>query len=234
MSEINVPSQQRDAITALDVGVVRKLVEQSLREERLVGLSDLRLYACGDYIGEKLRIFQQAVLGHAAAKAPKKRVQTEMDVRRAGGALVSAVEQMQGRVERERREDELFVVSDYVGHPFLLDNQLSVSVSYRWRRQVTDPWEISSITFTHTHHFAPSYVSPQPKRKLSAAAKARVEDGELYKVWEHLAGLARYDVKRYFQQGGDGSKIPEEFVAKKDKYSGGLNNFSTVFWHEEP
>lgn len=72
MSEINVPSQQRDAITALDVGVVRKLVEQSLREERLVGLSDLRLYACGDYIGEKLRIFQQAVLGHAAAKAPLK------------------------------------------------------------------------------------------------------------------------------------------------------------------
>ena len=56
----------------------------------------------------------------------------------------------------------------------------------------------------------------------------------LYRVREHLADLARYDVKRYFHQGGDGSKIPENFQVKKDKSSGRLNNLSTVFWSVEP
>lgn len=233
MSEINVPAQQREAIAALDVELLYRLVGQSLREERLSGLSDLRLYACGDYIAERLRIFDRAVQAHAAAKAPKKRAQTEMDVRRAGSALISAVGQMQDRVEREQKEEELFVVDDYVGQPYLFSNQLSVSVNYRWRRGASDPWEHGSIEFTHTHHFAPAYLSPQPKRKPSAAVRAREEEAELYRVWEHLVGLALHDVKRYFQEGGDGSLIPKTFQAKRDQCTGRLNNFSATFWGDQ-
>lgn len=50
ISEINVPAEQRKSIAALDVSHLGNLLDQSLREERLVGLSDLRLYDCGDYI----------------------------------------------------------------------------------------------------------------------------------------------------------------------------------------
>lgn len=89
MSEINVPAEQRKSIAALDVSNLGNLLDQSMREERLVGLSDLRLYDCRDYIGEQLRIFERAVQGQAVARAPKKRAQTEQDVRRAGCALIS-------------------------------------------------------------------------------------------------------------------------------------------------
>ncbi|MFY1664322.1 hypothetical protein [Pseudomonas sp. Pseu.R1] len=232
MSEINVPADQRKAIAALDVSRLDELLDQCLREERLVGLSDLRLYDCGDYIREQLRIFEKAVQGHSAAKAPKKRAQTEHDVRRAGSSLISAVHQMQSRIEREQREDELFVVDDNVGQPYLHSNRLSVSVSYRWRSQASEPWEFGSIKFTHTHQFAPAYLSAQPRRKPSAAAQATAKEAELFQVWDHLRRLALHSVKEYFQKGGDGSKIPQTFQAKQDTYGGGLNNFSASFWND--
>lgn len=233
MSEINVPAEQRKSIAALDVSNLGNLLDQSMREGRLVGLSDLRLYDCGDYIGEQLRIFERAVQGHAVARAPKKRAQTEQDVRRAGSALISAVQLMQGRVEQEQKEAELFVVDDYVGQPYLHSNRLTVSVSYRWRNQATEHWEIGSIKFTHTHHFALAYLSSQPKRKPSAAAQATEKDAELHRVWDHLRRLALHSVKEYFQEGGDGSKIPQAFQAKHGAYGGGLNNFSLSFWNDK-
>lgn len=233
MSEINVPTEQRKAIAALDISHLDKLLDQSLREERLVGLSDLRIHECGDYICEQLRIFESAVREHATAKAPKKRAQTEQDVRRAGSALISAVQQMKSRIEREQEEDELFVVDDYVGQPYLRSNRLSVSIGYRWRSQASKPWELGSIEFTHTHQFAPAYLSPQPKRILSAASRARANEAELYRVWDHLRRLALHSVKEYFQKGGDGSKIPRTFTAKQGAYGGGLNNFSASFWDDK-
>lgn len=71
------------------------------------------------------------------------------------------------------------------------------------------------------------------KRKPSAAAQARAEEAELYRVWDHLGRLALHSVKRYFQQSDDGSKIPKTFQTNKDSYCGGLNNFSATFWKEE-
>jgi len=56
---------------------------------------------------------------------------------------------------------------------------------------------------------------------------------KLSRIWEYLMNGALFSLREYFENGGDGSKIPETSRATVDG-RGGLNNFSTRFWVEQP
>ena len=136
MSEINLPPEQQERIKAVDVDRLYKLVDQTLYDGGTGALRELHLESCGAYIAEQLRIYDRALSGYAKAKSAKKRAETEMDARRAGSALISAVNQMQSRVETEEKEGQFFFVDDHVMQPFGINNNLSVSIRFHWRTNV--------------------------------------------------------------------------------------------------
>ncbi|KMY00146.1 hypothetical protein V476_02875 [Pseudomonas syringae KCTC 12500] len=230
MSEINLPPEQQECIKAVGIDSLYKLVDQSLYNEDPSALRELHLEACGDYVATQLRAFERALSGHAKAKSVKKRANTEMDVRRAGGALISSVQQMQQRVEREEKEGLFFFIDDYVMQPFGSSSNLSMSISYRWRVEISDPWIYGGVKFIHQYSTTSSDLSYPPKRKQSLASEARKREMELYSEWDHLRRLALHSVKDFFKQGGSGYDIPAQFNAKLSTYGGGLNNHSLRFW----
>ncbi|MBP0947741.1 hypothetical protein V2J59_20350 [Pseudomonas alliivorans] len=138
MSEINLPPEQQERIKAVDVDRLYKLVDQTLYDGGTGALRELHLESCGAYIAEQLRIYDQALSGYAKAKSAKKRAETEMDARRAGSALISAVNQMQSRVETEEKEGQFFFVDDHVMQPFGINSNLTVSIRFHWRTNVID------------------------------------------------------------------------------------------------
>lgn len=229
MSTINLPPEQRESIKAVDIDLLDELVDRCLHDERLAPLTGLRLGGCGGYVSGKLRIFEQALLAYAKAKSFKKREETEQDARRAGSAFIAAVQQMQGQVETAELDDQLFFVEDTVGRPLIYSSQLSVCVSFRWREASAQSWDYGHITFLYNYEPAPSYLSPPPRRKPSAAERARTRETELYREWEQLRRDALHAVKEFFRQGGQGGAIPETFRVKL-AFGGGLDNFSTRFW----
>lgn len=64
-------------------------------------------------------------------------------------------------------------------------------------------------------------------------SEAIEKEAELHRVWDQLRRLALHSVKEYFQEGGDGSKIPQPFQANNGASGGGLNNFSLSFWNDK-
>lgn len=230
MSEINLPPEQQECIKAVDIDRLYKLVDQSLYNEEPSALRELCLEACGEYIAAQLRAFERALSVHAKAKSAKKRAGTETDVRRAGGALISSVQQMRERVETEEKEGHLFFVDDHVMQPFCSSNNLSVSISFRWRVKTSDPWVYGNAKFTHQYSPTPPYHSYPPKRKQSTADEVRKRETEVYREWDHLRRLALHSVKDFFKQGGSGDDIPAQFNAKPGSCGGGLNNHSLRFW----
>ncbi|MBI6711003.1 hypothetical protein YA0599_22565 [Pseudomonas syringae] len=230
MSEINLPPEQRERIKAVCGDRLYRLVDQALHDEGSSALRELRLESCGDYIAEQLRIYDRALAAYAKAKSSKKRADTEMDAHRAGSGLISAVSLMQNRVETEEKEGQLFFVDDHVMQPFSINNNLYVSVHFRWRSNVADPWIYGDIKFTHQHSPTPSYMAYPPRRKLSAAAESRERESELYGVWDQLRRSALHSVKEFFQKGGNGADIPATFKARANSYGGGLDNYSLRFW----
>lgn len=230
MSEINLPPEQQERIKAVEVDRLYKLVDQTLYDGGTGALRELHLESCGAYIAEQLRIYDRALSGYAKAKSAKKRAETEMDARRAGSALISAVNQMQSRVETEEKEGQFFFVDDHVMQPFGINNNLSVSIRFHWRTNVIDPWVYGDIKFIHQHSPTPSYMAYPPKRKLSAAAESRERESELYRVWDQLRQSALHSVKEFFQKGGHGADIPATFKARVNSYGGGLDNHSLRFW----
>lgn len=136
----------------MDTERLQKLVSQCLNDEDSSALRGLRLESCGDYVAAQFRIFERALANYGMAKSVKKRTETEQDARRAGSALVSALEEMQGRVEAEETEGQLFFVEDDVMQPLGSSNNLSVSVRFRWRALITDPWVRNCMDLTtHLH-----------------------------------------------------------------------------------
>lgn len=230
MSEINLPPRQQECIKAVDTERLQKLVSQCLYNEDSTALRGLRLESCGDYVAAQFRIFERALANYGMAKSVKKRTETEQDALRAGSALVAAVEDMQGRVETEETEGQLFFVDDDVMQPFGSSNNLSVSVRFRWRALVTDPWNYGDIKFTHRSEPVPSYLSHQPKRKGGSSALAMERQRELDREWDYLRRQALHSVKDFFKQGGNGDDVPATFQAKVSPHGGGLNNHSLRFW----
>ena len=60
MSLINMPRDERDAIDEINVDILRKLVEQCLRDERPDALQSLRLQSCGLYVASRLQDFENS------------------------------------------------------------------------------------------------------------------------------------------------------------------------------
>ena len=234
MGEINIPRDQQTAITAIDARELDRLIDQAIREERSGELHRLPLAACGSHIGTKLHSFDRALAKHREAKAPRKRAETGDALRRAGHDLSFAVGAMKQRLETEQKDAQLFIVDDQIVPPYRFTTQMSVRVSYRWRRTIEDEWQWGSITFVHHHDPRPNYAVPVSTRKPSAAKQEQELQNRLYQTWEHLMRGALYSLRDYFRDGGDGAKIPETFQVTVDSYSRDLNNYSTQFWRQQP
>jgi hypothetical protein len=234
MGEINIPRDQQVALTTIDVSELDRLIEQAIREGRSGDLHRLPLANCGSYVATQFHYFEQALTKHCQAKAPRKQAETGDAVRRAARDLSFAVGAMKRRMETEQKEGQLFSVDDHIMPPYRFSKQLSVRVSYRWRRTVDDEWTFGSITFVHDVDLRPDYTTPAPKRKPSATKQEQNQQNGLYQTWEHLMKGALYSVRGYFREGGDGDKIPETFQATVESYSRGLNNDSTQFWRQQP
>lgn len=229
MGDINLPSDQQDALAAIDDREMSRLIDRAVAEERS-GELRLALLHCGPAIGTQLHYFEKALDHHRTAKAARKRAETGGDLRRAGYDLLYAIQNLKRRVELERKDSELFFVDDGILHPRSLTRNLSVRVSYRWRRTIDDVWQSGTITFLHTFDPRPDYLAPQPARKPSKARQDRELQDRLYETWVDLMRHGLYAVRDYFRDGCDGAAIPDTFQVKPDYYSRGLTNFSVKFW----
>ncbi|MBC3229969.1 hypothetical protein [Serratia fonticola] len=230
MSEINIPRGVRDALKAIDIDVLEKLVEQCFYDEQVGALRAFRLEACGPYVASKFRGYEKTLVDHRNAKAAKKRAETEYNARRAGSDLADAIQQMQYRAATEEKEEQFFYVDDRIIQPYRFSYHIIVPISYQWRKTIEDEWAYGSITFSHTVDLRPDYTIPRPNRKLSATKQEQERQEKLYREWDYLKGLGLYAVKKYFKAGHDGAKIPQTFQAIPDSYTRGLNNLSAQFW----
>ncbi|ALX95973.1 hypothetical protein [Serratia fonticola] len=230
MSEINIPRGERDALKAIDIGVLDKLVEQCFYDEQVGALRVLRLEVCGPYVASKFRGYEKALADHRKAKAAKKRAETEYSARRAGSDLADAIQQMQYRAATEEKEEQFFYVDDRIMPPHRFSDRIDVRISYQWRKTIEDEWVYGSITFSHNVDLRPDYMAPLPNRKPSVTKQEQERQEKLYREWDDLKGLGLYAVKKYFKAGHDGAKIPQTFQAIPDSYTRGLNNLSTQFW----
>ena len=232
MGEINLTDREINAIKAIDERELSRLIGNAVQEERIGDLYRMPLSDCGPYVATKLSYFEVALRRYREAKSARKREETNYSARRAGDDLLFALRQMKRRMETEEQNRQFFHVDDHVYWPHDFTNDLSVTVSYRWRKSVEDDSTSGNITFHHKFVPTPSYLRPQPKRKPSAAKQAQERQMELSSTWESLMRTALSTLRDYFQDGGDGSKIPQIFQAKADPHTGGLNNFSARFWGE--
>lgn len=231
MGEINIPRSERDALKAVDTDLLDNLIEQCVADECPSAMQRLHLEGCGPYVASEFRAFKRALTEHGNAKAPKKREETEYNVRRAGDDLAHAISQMKYRLETEEKEEQLFHVDDQLLQPFYFSEQLTVRVDYRWRRAITNEWLLGSITFSHNADFWPEHAMSPTNRKPSAAKRAQEKQEKLSDQWRRLRSLGLQAVRDYFREGRDGAEIPAAFQAKADR---GLNNFSAQFWSVQP
>ena len=231
MGEINLPREEHDAIRSIEVDALRTAIDRCLDTRRMnATMRDFRLDRCGLYVAAKLREFEASLADNAGAKASKKIAHTGSRARRAGGALTNAVEQMQGRVERQVEEAQRFFIDDLILQPFCFDRKLAVTISYRWRSSLDADWIYGSITFLHIYDPAPDYRLPVPKRKPSERQKELDLQDELFQQWEHLRQLGLYSLLEYFREDRDGANIPTTFQARTDDYRRALDNSSCRFW----
>lgn len=234
MGEINLSRDKQDAIKSIDTRELDKLVEEAIRYEELGDLYSLPLERCGPYVSDKLRLFREALVDHRKAKAAKKREETRDALRRAARYLTYAVADMKCRLEEEETDRQFFYVDDQIIPPYRFSERLEVRVRYQWRRTLEEQWTHGSITFVHDVVSRPDYLSPKPTGKPSAAQRERDRQSQLWQTWDQLMKGALYSMRDYFRDGGDGSKIPEIFQATVDAHRGGLNNYSTRFWRQQP
>src|SRR5665213_2544983 len=192
MGEISISRDEQDALKAIDTRELDSLVDLAIREERIGELHRLPLTRCGSYVSTQLHYFGQALSRHRIAKSERKRQETGDALRRAGRDLTFAVDAMKRRMETEQAEAQLFRIDDQIVPPYRITRQMSVTVSYRWRRAIEDEWQWSSITFVHHHDPRPDYKTPAPNRKPSAAKQEQELQNRLYQTWEHLMRGALY------------------------------------------
>ncbi|HBN8672294.1 hypothetical protein [Pseudomonas aeruginosa] len=232
MVQINMTRDEKEAVNEIDRSQLQKLVDKCIYEERTGGIHSLGLSRCGLYVASALRNFERALGDYSKAKSSKKREDTRTGVLRAGSDLVHAVQTMKDRAATELQDGQFFYVEDQILPPVSLREQLTVRVSYKWRRSVDESWAHSSITFSHTVVFRPDYSQSAPTRKPSAAKVRQEREARLYREWEHLRNLALCSVRDFFKSGGDGGSIPTAYSVQSDAHSGGLNNYSAEFWRE--
>lgn len=231
MGEINLPREEQEALAALDLIEVNRLVERAVQDQ---SASDLRraLCRCGPFVAQKLHHFEKALEGHHKARSARKREQTASDVRKEASDLRWAVQAMRDRVEAERKNGELFYVEDNIFWPRIFSPKLSVTINFRWRRTTEDPWNHGTITFIHQVDMRPDYLLLQPGKKMTPARQREALQKRLAADWQHLMRMGLYTVRDYFEAGGDGSEIPKTFEAVADGYPRRLNNFSCDFWRQ--
>lgn len=229
MGEINLEQREIEAIKSVDERELSKLIYEAVEAERVGDLYRLRLRDCGEYVASKLHYFEKALNAYRDAKSAKKREETYSYARRMGSDLSFAFSRMKHRMETEERQRPYWYVDDRVYWPHDFTNNLSVTISYRWRKAVEDDWNTGRITFHHKVVPRPSYLQPQPKRKPSKAKQEEIRQNELSSTWQHLMKNALYTLRDYFESGGDGHQIPATFTAVPDR-DGHLNNFSLKFW----
>lgn len=230
MGEINLTDKQIDALKAIDEHELRELIDDAIQQERLgQALYKLPLADCGSFIGSRLHTLGDTLKNYREAKSAKKREQIEYDVHRAGRDLLFSFQQMKHRMETEEKNRLLFFVDDQILWPHIFTKDLSVTISYRFRKTTNDEWIFGRITFQH--QFIPPIRIPltQAKRKPSAAKQAAILQEELSSTWQTLMQSALYTVRDYFVDGGDGNDIPDRFIAVTNNH-GQLNNFSLRFW----
>lgn len=234
MGDINIPRSEQDALGNIDSEVLRVLIEQCLRDERLSALRQLRLDGCGIFVSTKRHAFERALDAYGRAKADKKRAETLREALSAGNALLNAVQQMQYRMEIEAEEGERFYIDALIRPHHAFSTQLFVRVSYRWRLSPAEPWVHSDITFLYDVDLRPDYTPLLPARKPSAARQTQERQEALHHEWEHLKDQALFSVRDYFRGGGKGTEVPKTFQVKPDPYTRGLNNFSAKLWPDRP
>ncbi|HHK5433923.1 TPA: hypothetical protein ACQT27_003721 [Pseudomonas aeruginosa] len=232
MVQINMTRDEKEAVNEIDRSQLQKVIDKCIYEERIGGIHSLGLFRCGLYVASALRNFERALADYSKAKSSKKREDTRISVLRAGSDLVHAVQTMKDRAEAEQRDGQFFYVEDQISPPVSLRDQLTVRVSYKWRRSVDESWTHSSITFSYTAVSRPDYSQPAPIRKPSAAKVRQEREARLYGEWEHLRNLALCSVRDFFKSGGDGGSIPTAYSVQPDARSGTLNNYSADFWRE--
>ena len=229
MGEISLPREVQDALAALDLAEIDRLIDKTVQYETTTELNGA-LSRCGQFIGQKLLYLEKSLESHRKAKGPRKREQTKYDVCKDASDLKSSVHAMRDRMETERKNAELFYVDDGILWPRTFMPNLSVRVGYRWRNSVEDDWKHGAITFTHQVDTRPDLLLPQPRRKPSPAQQREALQETLARDWEHLMRLSLCSVRDYFEARSDGAPIPATFKAVPDSYSRGLNNFSCDFW----
>lgn len=232
MVQINMTRDEKEAVSGIDRRELQKQIDQCIYEERTGGIHSLGLSRCGLYVASALRNFERTLGDYSKAKSSKKREDTRTSVLRAGSDLVHAVQIMKDRAETEQQDGQFFYVEDQILPPASLREQLTVRISYKWRRSVEDNWTYSSITFSHTSVSRPDYSQPAPTRKPSAAKVRQGREAKLYEEWEHLRDLALCSVRDFFKSGDDGNSIPTAYSVKPDSHSGRLNNYSADFWRD--
>jgi len=221
-----------DALRAIDLRELEKLVHEAIWQSGSGELHSLRLASCGEYVSGRLYRFDRAIVAHNKAKAPKKRAETSADLRRAGMDLIYAVREMKDRLKEEEQERELFQVDDVIYTPRSFSPRLEVRIGYRWRDAGDESWTHGTITFHHEVDTRPDYTLPAPKRKPPRWKQEEELQEQLYRTWDHLRSSALHSVREYLKSGRDRTKIPEAFKATTDSYARGLNNYSTQFWRE--
>lgn len=229
MAEINLSREVQDALAVLDLAEIDGLVDKAVRYETATELRQA-LWRCGPFIAQKLHYFEKSLEAHRNAKAARKREQTAYDVHKEASDLKWAIQAMRDRMETERKNGELYYVDDNIFWPRTFSPNLSVRITYRWRRTVEDDWNHGAITFVHEVDTRPNYLLPQPRKPMSPAKQKEALQKSLSMDWEHLMRLGLYSVRDFFEAGRDGSQIPDTFKAVTDSYSRGLNNFSCDFW----
>jgi hypothetical protein len=206
MGEINIPRDQQTAITAIDARELDRLIDQAIREERSGELHRL-LSRPAAPTSEQSSIPSTGRWRNTARPRRRESGRKRDALRRAGHDLSFAVGAMKQRLETEQKDAQLFIVDDQIVPPYRFTTQMSVRVSYRWRRTIEDEWQWGSITFVHHHDPRPNYAVPVSTRKPSAAKQEQELQNRLYQTWEHLMRGALYSVRDYFRDGGDGAKI---------------------------
>ncbi|HBR1983697.1 TPA: hypothetical protein L9M67_003839 [Klebsiella quasipneumoniae subsp. quasipneumoniae] len=230
----NITRDERNALKGIDIYELDKLIEQCFHDEHSGVLRKLHLEQCGFYVVSKLREYEKSLSEYNKAKSTKKRTDTAYSARVFGGNLAHAVQQMKHQVEIAEKEEQLFYVDDFITYPYSFNKHLNVRISYRWRNTTEDEWKYDSINYIYVANLEADYVMPCSGRKLSAAKQRQEQQEKLSREWEYLKNLCFCSVKEYFQNGGDGSKIPKEFRVVIDPYTQGLNNYSARFWIGQP
>lgn len=144
MVQINMTRDEKEAVSGIDRSELQRQIDQCIYEERTGGIHSLGLSRCGLYVASALRNFERALGDYSKAKSSKKREDTRTSVLRAGSDLVHAVQIMKDRAETEQQDGQFFYVEDQILPPVSLREQLTVRISYKWRRSVEDNW-------THNH-----------------------------------------------------------------------------------